>query len=590
MHNIFATNIRRKASEIKVNGVLNGGFTLDEINDAFLGGSCTEAKSEKKIIFQSGVYCIAFDGTIYNHNELRTELSESNINFETLSDEELFIKAYSAWGENVFNKINGIFSVIIYNTSCNEIICARDRLGVKPLYYEWDKGNFQICSQLKPLIDGRHKLSGKAVSMYLSCGYVPSPYSILAGMNKLQPGHLLKLDLNKKSKQIKKYWGLVSAKTKDLSYAEAKNKVHELLKDAVKLRIDSGEDFGCFLSGGIDSALVTAIASEMSDKKIKTFTIGFEDAGYDESKVAQQFSDILNTEHHLKVLTKESFVELLPKFMEAYDEPFADSSALPSLLLNKTTKNYVSIALAGDGGDESFLGYNHFDSVIKFKRLCKVPYIFRKIASVFFPTDSRFKTILNIKGENEFIERIFLGNQELLDKKYTKWVDMFYSGYKILSQHPLQKAADLNIQLWLENDSNVKVDRASRAYGVDLRSPFLDYRIVEFARNLPIEYRFSDDIRKKILRDILETYIPRDIFEQPKKGFSIPVADWLRTVLKNDVELQLNDNNLRAIPNLNVSEFKKMMSLHFEGKKNYSDFIWRVYVLVLWINIHKISK
>lgn len=586
MRNIYVTNNSLRINEIKFNNDIE--FNL--VNNVFIGGVNDCAKKNKDMVFYAENFCTILDGKIYNYNELRTILSNSGVRLESSSDEELFIKAYSTWGHNAFNKINGVFSVVIYDVLRNEVVCARDRLGVKPLYYEWNKGHFQISSQLKLLIDGKQKLSEEAVSIYLSCGYVPSPYSIFAGINKLQPGHILKLDLNKNLKEIKKYWGLAPTETEDLSYSEAKHKVHEILKDAVKVRIDSGDDFCCFLSGGIDSALITAIASEISDKKIKTFTVGFEDAGYDESKVAQQFSDILDTEHHLEILTKEKFIELLPKFMEAYDEPFADSSALPSLLLNKTTKNHVSTAFAGDGGDESFLGYEHFDSVIKFKGLCKVPYVFRKIASVFFPIGSRFKTILTIKSENEFIERVFLGNQELLDKKQTKWVDRFYAGYKILSQHPLQKAADLNIQLWLENDSNVKVDRASRAYGMKVRSPFLDYRIVELARSLPIEYRFSDGIRKKILRDILETYIPRDVFEQPKKGFSIPLSDWLRTVLKSDLELQLSDDVLRAIPNLNVCEFKKMMSLHFKGEKDYSTFIWRVYVLVLWMNTHKASN
>lgn len=584
MHNIFITNSPLAASNIKTLGLLDHSIVLEEINSVFIGGNRVNDKSQESITFQHGNYFIVFDGCIYNRNELKEKLSRIDIVIETATDEELLIKAYSTWGESAFNKINGMFSTIIYDRSRNEIICARDKLGVKPLYYEWSEGYFQACSQLKPLLKDQYELCEDAVSIYLSCGYVPSPYTILDGINKLQPGHVLKIDINNKTKNINQYWGLVNCKSSGLSYEEEKHKVHKLLKDAVKIRIDSEKDLGCFLSGGIDSALVTAIASKVSDKKIKTFTVGFEDENYDESRIAQQFSDILGTEHHIEILTKEKFLKLLPEFIKAYDEPFADSSAFPSLLLNKTTKNFVPIALAGDGGDEGFLGYTHFDSILKFKQLAKVPYFLRKIISKFLPEKSHLKHILVIKNDEDFIERIFLGNQELLKKKYTEWVSKFYSDYKIFSHQSLQKAADLNIKLWLENDSNVKVERASRAYGMEVRSPFLDYQIIELARSLPIQYRFSKGIRKRILKDILEIYIPRDVFEQPKRGFSIPLADWLRTVLKDDIELKLSGNVLDAMPNLNTKEFNKMLRLHFEGKKDYSSFIWRVYVLVLWMN------
>ena len=584
MNSIYLTNIPSKAEKIKDIGIFNREITLTKVEDIFLGGNSFDKDAKASLLFHYENYYITFDGNIYNRSDLKSSLSEEDIHLEFEHDEELFLKAYSVWGEESFNRVNGIFSVVIYDTARNEIICARDKLGVKPLYYTWKEGRFEVCSLLKPLIGKNYTLSEDAVSIYLSCGYVPSPYTILAGINKLQAGHILKIDLRKKSKAIKAYWQLMPSQIENLNYEEAKHKVHELLKDAVKVRIDQGEDFGCFLSGGIDSALVTAIASKLSDKKIKTFTVGFEEKMYDESKVAKQFSDILGTKHHIEILTKEKFIELLPEFMDAYDEPFADSSALPSLLLDKATKKQVSIALAGDGGDEGFLGYPHFDSLSKFEKLDKIPYTFRNIISKVLPKNNRFKHILSIQDENKFIERIFLGNQELLKNIDNEWLDISYSQYKILSHHSLQKAADLNIQLSLENDSNVKVDRASRTYGLEVRSPFLDYRIIELARNLPVEYRFSDGVRKKILRDILEIYIPRDVFEQPKKGFSIPLADWLRTVLKSDVESQLNDSALRAIPNLNVKKFKKMLNSHFKGEKDYSPLIWRVYVLVLWIN------
>lgn len=584
MINIYVTNIFEKVKKINDTRALDNNIKAYKVHNIFMGGSRVDMKKSESIGYTFENYSIVLDGAIYNKKELQSALSVDSTN-----DEFLIIKAYSSWGLEAFNKINGIFSLVIYDSARNEVICARDKLGVKPLYYEWNGGNFQICSRLKQISFENKKLSEVAVSAYLSCGYVPSPYTIFEGIKKLRPGCILRIDLHKNTKEIISYWKLAACKKELLNYEEATAKVHELLKDAVKIRIEEDKNFSCFLSGGIDSALVTAIASKLTTKKIKTFTVGFEEAEYDESAVAQQFSDILGTEHSIEILTKEKFIGLLPKFIEAYDEPFADSSALPSLLLNSATKKRSTIALAGDGGDESFLGYKHFDSVVKFKKIESIPYSIRIIIAMLLPSSSRFKTIFSIPNKYKFIERIFIGNLELLNNKNTEWLNIFYTDYKKLSESEIQKAADLNIQLSLENDSLVKVERASRTYGLQVRSPFLDYRIVELARNLPVEFRFSDGIRKKILRDILEIYIPRDIFEQPKKGFSIPLADWLRTVLKNDIEKQLNDTALNNIPNLDVKKFKKMMTLHFEKKYDYSAFIWRVYVLVLWKNFNEVE-
>lgn len=587
MLNIYVTNAHSCTTELNFCKFWNQQIKTKKINNVLIGGSRSGTEREESITFTDGEYSIVLDGSIYNRDELKITLSGRGIEFNSLRDEELLLKAYVFWGQEAFSKVNGIFSVVIYNAKRNEIICARDRLGVKPLYYRWQEGLFQICSKLLPIAGQNRNLSEEAVSAYLSCGYVPSPYTIIENVSKLQPGCILKLDLNNNTKEIIKYWKLAHRTINDISYEDAKARVHELLKDAVRIMVDEDEDFACFLSGGIDSALITAIATKITEKKIKTFTIGFESSKYDESKVAQQFSDILNTEHHIEILTKEKFIELLPAFIKAYDEPFGNSSAFPTMLLNSTTKQYVTTALAGDGGDEGFLGYSHFDSINKFKRLNKIPFILRKTLSIFLPRNNRFKTILSIKNEDAFIERIFVGNQELLKIKQYNWLDASYSDYKYLSKDSIQKAADLNIELSVENDSNVKVDRASRAYGLQVRSPFLDYRIVELARCLPIEFRFSDGIRKKILRDILEIYIPREVFEQPKKGFSIPLSDWLRTVLKDDIELQLNDHTLNLIPNLNLKKFKKMMRQHFDNKCDHSALIWRVYVLALWISANE---
>jgi asparagine synthase (glutamine-hydrolysing) len=529
---------------------------------------------------------IVFNGEIYNFTAIKTELVTLGYSFHTTGDTEVLLKGYKHWGEKIVPKLNGMFAFAIYNAKTNKLFCSRDRLGVKPFYFSWCNGEFEICSQLRPICPNK-KLNEAAISMYLDCTYIPSPFTIFQDVHKLPPGNNLEIDLTTKSHSISKYWDLETIRTSKLTYDEAKEKLHELLQDAVKIRLQADVPFGTFLSGGIDSALVSSIASKISKEPIHTFTIGFEDPKYDESKIAYQFATIIRSQHFETICKPEDIITLIPKLVSVYDEPFGDSSALPSLLLNKMAKQHITMALSGDGGDESFLGYNHFDWVSKFKILLKIPYFIRVLTSQFLIFDvlgkrtEPLKRILKVKSKYDFIAGIFVGYNSLLINRNLDWLS-FYDSLKKKSKDLHQATADLNIKLWLENDSNVKVDRASMAYSVEIRSPFLDYRIVEFARTLPVSYRYQKGRKKRILKDILKEYIPEAIFNQPKKGFSVPMDAWIRNELKEEFVQNLPDVFLEQVPNLNVLKFKKMFQSHLAGKRDYSSYIWRVYVLSKW--------
>ena len=470
---------------------------------------------------------------------------------------------------------------------------ARDRLGVKPLYYSWQNGKLELCSQITPLNKGN--LNQEAISIYLQTGYIPSPFSIYEGINKLPSGQYAIFDLDKNQMEIHSYWDLKEIKENKIPYEEAKEQLHSLLIDAVKIRLQSDVPHGSFLSGGIDSALVSSIANTIQKEKLKTFTIGFDNKVYDESEVASEFAKIINSEHHLIPCDEEELPELLDTFFKTYDEPFADSSAIPSLLLNKKVKQHCTVALSGDGGDESFLGYNHFEWARKVYFLFLIPLFIRKIAAYFLPIKwigkrgSSIKNILLMKNFNTFVESIFTGFDTILLKDKKEWVNHFKK-YIFLSKNKFQKVADLNLKLWLENDSNVKVDRASMAFSVEVRSPFLDYRIVEFARNLPVKFRLNGKTRKKILRDILSYYIPEHVFDQPKKGFSVPLAEWIRTVLKTEFIEYLSENKLKKIDNLDTNKIQQFLDLHLTKGVDYSSYLWRVYVLSKWIHLNKEQK
>jgi len=594
MCGIYLTNLSYSKSEvnsklesIKFRGPDNTGIKIkDNLIFGHLRLSIIDLDERSNQPMTLDNYIIVFNGEIYNFIDIRHELIELGYLFNTKSDTEVLLNGYKEWGSKVVHKLNGMFAFSIYDSKKKKIFCARDRIGVKPFYYFWENGKFEICSQLRPICEGK-EINNESINIYLDCGWIPSPYTIYKNVHKLPPGNILEIDLKNNTISNYEYWNLKNVKTKKITYNKAKDKVHELLIDAVKIRLKSDVAFGSFLSGGIDSALVTSIASKISNEPIKTFCVGFEDPIYDESKIAENFSNILKTDHKKIICKPEDFIKMMPNLIKVYDEPFADSSALPSLLLNKVTKEYVTVALSGDGGDESFLGYNHFAWVKYFKILAKIPYFLRYILSNFLVINFlgkvtlKIKRVLRVKSKNDFIKSIFIGFNSYLIKRDLTWLSN-YEKYLDLSVDDYQKTADLNIKLWLENDSNVKVDRASMASSVEVRSPFLDYRIIEFARTLPLSFRLDKGVRKRILRDILKEYIPENVFDQPKKGFSVPIHDWIRNELKDEFKSNLNDDFLNQIPNFNVQKFKTMFRQHLSKKNNYTAYIWRVYVLSKW--------
>ncbi|WP_178985258.1 asparagine synthase (glutamine-hydrolyzing) [Winogradskyella helgolandensis] len=529
---------------------------------------------------------LVFNGEIYNYQTVKTELKDLGYLFKTESDTEVLLIGYKHWGKEVLDKINGMFAFSIYDALTNKLFSARDRLGVKPFYYYWHKGELELCSQIRPLLKDKN-INDEAISIYLDTDFIPSPYTIAENVFKLPPGNYMEIDFKTSQLTIYEYWNLKETKIKDISYEDAKNELHDLLKDAVKIRLQSDVPIGSFLSGGIDSSLVSSIATNVSPTKISTFSIGFDDPIYDESKIAEQFAKIIDSNHTTTICRPSDIMELIPKLTEVYDEPFGDSSALPSLLLNKVTKQYVTVALSGDGGDESFIGYDHFDSLIKNRKIMDIPYGIRKFIAnsgmlkLFGFNTHRINNALNTKSRNDFIENIFSRKGFLLKEKRQDWMK-YYQGYKTWSDIFLQKAADLNIKLWLENDSNVKVDRASMAYSVEVRSPFLDYRVIEYARTLPMHYKYEKGRQKKILRDILKEYIPEEVFNQPKRGFAVPIGNWMRKELREEFDLALNDDFLNRVPNLNVKKFKGLYRDHMSEKADHRVYIWKLFVLSKW--------
>ena len=581
------------------------GVIRDKLNSiSFRGPDFTGIEKKKNLIFghlrlsildldsrsnQPMTYnnlTIVFNGEIYNYKVVKNELINLGYSFKTESDTEVLLIGFRHWGKKVLEKINGMFAFSIFDAITNILFSARDRLGVKPLYYYWHNGQLELCSQIKPMLKNK-ALNKEAISIYLDTGYVPSPYSIVENVFKLPAGNYMEIDFTTNKISVQEYWNLKNVQIKSISYEDAKKELHDLLKDAVRIRLQSDVPIGSFLSGGIDSSLISSIAAKVSSTQINTFSIGFDNPAYDESKTAEQFASILKSNHKTTICQPSDIMELIPKLIEVFDEPFADSSALPSLLLSKVTKQYVTVALSGDGGDESFIGYSYFDSLIKNKFIIDIPYQIRKVLASpsvlnFFGINThRVRNALRTRTRNDFIENIYSRKGFLLKQKRQKWMS-HYQGYKEWSNSLLQKAADLQIKLWLANNSNVKVDRASMAYSIEVRSPFLDYRIIEYARTLPMNFKYERGNQKKILRDILKEYIPEEIFNKPKRGFSVPIGQWMRHELREEFDIALNDEFLNRVPNLNVEKFKFLKEKHMEGTENHEVYIWKLFVLSKW--------
>ncbi|MEL0008705.1 MAG: asparagine synthase (glutamine-hydrolyzing) [Flammeovirgaceae bacterium] len=600
MCGIYITNldlkkdsIINKINRIKFRGPDNTGYSkVGKISVAHLRLSIIDLdKRSNQPFYYDGLY-LTYNGEVYNYKEIRAELINLGYKFKTTSDTEVILISYHKWGRKMLHKMNGMFSFSIYDSKKNIIFSARDRLGVKPFYYTFNNGQFEISSQISPLETNSLTINNNAISAYLKTGYIPSPLSIYNEINKLSPGCYMIINLKSNKISIKRYWDLKKIKQVKISYDKALIELEKLINDSVKIRLNSDVAMGTYLSGGIDSALIASIASKISNKKINTFTVGFEEAHYDESKLAKTFSKILNTNHKNFICKSSDLVDLIPHLNNFYDEPFADSSAIPSMFINKKAKNDVTVVLSGDGGDESFFGYNHFFISKWVFTIFKIPYRIRRVLSNVFPfkslsfflkKDKRvLKEIFILKDIRSYIKRIFISQPLYLNDR-TSWFDNYESIFNF-SNNIFQNIADLNIKLWLENDSNVKVDRASMAYSVEVRSPFLDYRIIEFARSLPVDYRYSLKKRKKMLKDILKKYIPEQIFDVPKKGFSVPIKEWSRNQLKNEIKKKLNKKNLKKISGINIEKFQELMYAHFNGSIDFSLSIWRVYVLILWFD------
>jgi len=552
-----------------------------------------DPRSNQPFLYKNLV--IIFNGEIYNFKSLKKDLQKDGLDFCTQSDTEVLAAMYIRYGVNMLSMLNGMFSFCILDKSEDILFFARDRTGKKPLYYKLSGPNIEIASQVNQIRIGSNlSIDNKSVQAFFKYKYIPEPRSIYKDVSKLPAGHYGIYNLKSRKASIEKYWDIDNNKDQGFGdYAEAKHYLKETLTSAVKIRLIADVPVGVFLSGGIDSSLVAAIAHSQSNESIKTFTIRFKDQAFDESASATKVADYIGTKHTTIDCETNDLLEMISSFGRTFDEPFADSSALPSMLLSQKAKEHITVALSGDGADEVFLGYNRYDQLQKYRHIFKIPAFLRgNISSLLrHLNQTKLANVFNLKDEEHFYHYFVQGfNQKYFNGNQS---DILIDHFKYLSKSDdlIANAGFFDMKTYLPDDINVKVDRSSMFASLEARSPFLDYRVIDIGTNLPQKYKYDGKTKKKIIRDIAFDFIPANILEKPKSGFTIPLASWFRGELKELIFDNLTTKNLEDIPGINSNEAVKIIKMHMSGKENRQNEIWKLLVMSIWLkNTHNVYK
>ncbi len=554
---------------------------------------------------------VVFNGEIYNFLELRAELEGLGHRFRTRSDTEVILAAYRQWGSNCCTRLWGMFAFAVWDREDKRLFLARDRVGKKPLYYSLTDHGIAFSSEIKGLLAGNlceRSIDPRALDCYLCFGYIPSPLSIFKGTSKIRPGHYV--EYTSEGIKEKKYWDLSFNHQEDRSFDDAIEECTALLSDAVKKRLISEVPLGAFLSGGIDSTLVVSFMADLLDGPVRTNSIGFDVSGDDELPVARVVASHIKADHREFYVTPRA-ADVLEQIAWHFDEPFADSSALPTWYVCKMTRENVTVALSGDGGDESFGGYTfrYVPHILESKLRKVIPSCLRVplfgAAAACYPASSRLPRPLRLKtilgnlstSDSEAFcldlgwltpdTRLRLYNKEFLHNLMGfhpfEMVMPFYAGAR--ASDPLSRAQNADIHFYMTEDVLVKVDRMSMAHALEVRSPFLDHRLLEFAATLPSRLKIHGRQGKVLLRALARKRLPAEVSGLPKKGFSIPAARWLRGELKEYARDHIFNKNGLARECLDPATLQDIWQEHQEGHRDHSVLLWSLMMLGLWEKI-----
>ena len=558
-----------------------------------------------------GKVTIAFNGEIYNFLELKSDLEKRGHQFRTQSDTEVIIYAYLEWGKDFVRKLRGMFAIALWDSRTKTLFLTRDRVGKKPLYYYLDTRRLLFASEMKAVLeagDVPREIDFRALDAYFSFGYVPSPLSIFKGIKKLKPGHIIQCSPEGITEE--EYWDINMADPDPgITEETAIEKLMELFDESVKIRLISDVPLGAFLSGGVDSsAVVAAMAKLLKGEPVKTSSIGFTEKKFDELEFARLVSDKYGTDH-CETIVHPNALDIIDKVVWHFDEPFADSSAIPTWYVSKVTRQNVTVALSGDGGDENFAGYtqrygmNRFEDTIR----RKIPQFFRntfirQVAKFYpridlLPKPLRLKTFLtNISLPFEqayYRDMSFYFTPETKKQLYRPQTRQAVNGYSSFSvfepffnrntnPDPVTRAQYIDIKTYMTEDILVKVDRMSMAHSLEVRAPLLDHKLMEFAATLPSKLKLNRKESKYILKKANEQRLPNDILYRKKQGFSIPLAKWVRTDMAGYIHDTIFNPQSSLGDYLDMDYVKKLWSSHISGLNDNASQIWNVFIFELW--------
>jgi asparagine synthase (glutamine-hydrolysing) len=532
---------------------------------------------------------IVFNGEIYNYRALSKD-HLNDVKLKTNSDTEVICAMYEKYGVSCVKFFNGMFSFVILDKKAKILYGARDRLGKKPFYYYQSDKGFEFSSQLSQIQVGNDfTINSQARLFFLINGCIPDPLSIYNEVKKLSPGHYFVYNLEVKEFKDYEYWNLFCNSNQfdcPKTYKEAKEKVKELLDDAVSIRLNSDVPLGAFLSGGIDSSLISAIALKKRPELV-LYNIGFKEKKYDESLYAQIIANSLNAELETTYCDTEEMFDMLSNYCYYWDEPFADVSLIPTSLVCKKAREHVTVVLGGDGGDESFYGYNSYRSFVLMHQAYRFPRIVKVAYHLFKPINS-LRRFTNRMRFNDEYEAVLSGSRQYYGaERYSDIAVMKTAPHSELL-NPMRgkySISDYMIATYLNDDINTKADRAAMRFSLELRSPLMDYRLIEFSRLLPYDYLWDRKLGgKRILKDILSEYVPFKLFMRKKMGFSAPVEKWLRGELRDSFMESLSYDNVNAyIPELDPAKIGVLCKDFLNGKDVLPNSLWTVYSYIQWI-------
>jgi asparagine synthase (glutamine-hydrolysing) len=558
-------------------------------------------------------YVIVFNGEVYNFKSIREELDSLGYQFISSSDTEVILYSYKQWGLKCIDKFVGMFAFSILDKNNNKLVLVRDRAGVKPLYYYTDGKQFMFSSEIKsfhkhPKFKKEQDL--EVLPYFFQFGYIPAPYTIFKNCFKLEAGHYLEFNIQNLTFKINKYWDvndfyLQEKFTKNED--EIIEDIENILDDAIDLRMVSDVPVGVFLSGGYDSSLVASILAKKQDKKINTFTIGFDDEKYNEAKHAKTIAKYLETNHTEYYMKNSDMLDLVEKLPFYYDEPFGDSSALPTIIVSKLARQSVTVVLSSDGGDEAFCGYSKYFFLNKFRNIFSnsfkrevlktglnlfsadsVEYINEKLPKKLKQTNikdkyTKFQRAINSSSLEEMFENAssYVDKNEIIRfLKVSKNQELFKKWEKIGSIEFLNQMMAIDYKLFMNDDVLTKVDRATMSVSLEGREPLLDHRIIEYMARVPLDIKYKNKQGKYLLRQVLYKYLPQEMVDKPKSGFQIPLNEWLRDELRTMVDKYICLEKLDD----NIFDINQVMSIKdkFYSGEDLGIQIWLILIYQMW--------